>query len=120
MAIKAKTKLKPRGRAFVKGHDVKSPGAPVKEWRVSTWIEKELSVEDYNAKVTNAQLIAKNLVAKAKANDPDALAHMKEVMDRTEGKPQQNTDITSKGERIVLPILGGESLNDELSTGEEK
>lgn len=119
MAIKAKTKLKPRGRAFEKGHTVKSPGAPVKEWRVSTWIQKELEREDYEQRILNAQIIAKNLVEKAKSGDPEALAHAKEVMDRTEGKPMQKTDVTSNGETVNVSIFVPEKYT-ELSTDEER
>ncbi len=93
-----------------------------KEGRVSTWLLKELdkqakldenTKEGYESMVTNAQLLAEKIVKRALSDDDQSLAYIKEVLDRTEGKPKQSTDITSKGEKIVMPILGGES---QLST----
>lgn len=122
MAVKAKTKLKPRGKAFEKGHSVKSPGAPVKEMRLSTWIEKELDnqlgrlhsaeldlgMQEYTEEVSRRQAIAKRLVNMAlhKSDHQLALQAIKEIADRTEGKPQQKVDHTTRGESIT-PILGG-------------
>lgn len=85
-----------------------------KTLRVSTWIERELN-EPYDELMSKSKKMATILVDEAIAKKD--LNFMREVMDRTEGKPQQKTDITSGGEKLqVLPILG----ETELSTGEEK
>ena len=103
---------------FKKGKSGNPNGAPVKEMRIATWIEKELDQvvsretdeHAYEAQVSTRQYLAKTLVKRALEDRKDALDYAKEVIDRTEGKPHQSTDITSKGEKIVMPILGGLSV----------
>lgn len=50
------------------------------------------------------------LIQKALGGD---LASIKEIHDRVMGKPEQQTDITSKGEKIEIPIYGGLSGHNE-------
>lgn len=84
-----------------------------KTLRISTWIERELEefykdpTDKYGAAMTASRLIAKKVVRQAITMPGDvALPYIREVLDRTEGKPQQKIDHTSKGEKIT-PILGG-------------
>lgn len=121
MATKAKTTAKPRGKAFVKDDPrINKDGAPVMEHRLSTWIEKALlelqEEKGYENKVTKAQILGSKIVARAMKEGDDFMTVVKEIADRTEGKPQQKVDHTSGGEKLqVIPILGG-LTDQELST----
>lgn len=126
MAIKAKTTLRPRGKAFAKGNNMNPLGAPVKEMRLTTWIEKELDSvlgkqkeaelgPEYQSEVTRRQAIARKLVNMAlhKGNDMTSMAAIKEIADRTEGKAMQKVDHTTLGKEMPQPIYGGMSTDEE-------
>lgn len=120
MAVKAKTNAKPRGKSFTAGNAAAvGHGAPVKEMRISTWIEKELDAvlgtqkekelgHEYQAEVSRRQALARKLVNMAlhKSNEMTSMAAIREVLDRTEGKPQQKVDHTTLGEKMPTPLLG--------------
>lgn len=112
--------------SFPKGTSGNPKGAPFKEDRISTLINKELdkiieerksrgegeTYEEYVIKMTKRQKIAQSIVDNAISNEDPELKYKYEnmVVDRTEGKPQQSTDVTSKGESIqgltvVVPAL---------------
>jgi hypothetical protein len=99
---------------FRKGQSGNLNGAPVKEHRLSYAIQKELSgsrMGDYNKKIAVVQLLAKKLVDGAFSDDPKlALEYIREIMNRTEGRPRQSADLTTNGDSIASPIFGGLSI----------
>ena len=101
MAVAKQKTVKTRPGTFQKGN--KAALGNDKTIRVTTWVERELT-ESYDELMTKAQKMATILVDKAIKEED--LSFIREVIDRTEGKPQQKVDHTSKGEKIV-PILGG-------------
>lgn len=91
-----------------------------KTLRISTWIEKALNkqiqeldpsanVEEYDRLLQAREFLANKLVKKAIKTKDDGMFNslLREIMDRTEGKPTQPIDHTSKGERIF------DNLTDE-------
>ena len=100
----------PTGKGGFKDNpqNINPKGAPKKESRVSWWIEKFLDMDQLefesweHAGHPMAAKIAYGRVYKAYDELPEA----REVMDRTEGKPQQKMDLTTNGQDIkpLLPI----------------
>lgn len=118
MATKAKTKLKPRGKPFEQGHNIKSPGAPVKEMRLSTWLEKELDEvlgkqkeaelgHEYQAEVSRRQAIARKLVNMAlhKSDQMISMAAIREIADRTEGRPAQALKLSGDSDNPISLVI---------------
>lgn len=120
----AGTKASKNETSFKPGNNANPKGAPVKEMRVADWIKHELDKEDidvstregYEKAVSMRRILAKKLVDTAITHE-DAkirLDYSKEVLDRTEGKPHQTTDITSDGEKIQnVLFVKPEKLADE-------
>jgi hypothetical protein len=85
-----------------------------KTLRLSTWIEKALdkpvpsTLKGYEEGMTYREYLANEILNGAVvAPDPKTkLDYLKEIMDRTEGKPSQNInqDITSGGEKISFSL----------------
>lgn len=82
-----------------------------KTQRLSTWIDRELSrsmpapddtVQSYEDIVSKRQALAEKLVDTALKTRDDSirLAYIKEIADRTEGRPQQSVDVTSLGKAV--------------------
>lgn len=90
---------------FKKGQSGNPNGAPVKEMRISTWLEKELgeivpetlSLEAYEAEVSIRQHLAKLMVLRAISPGDKALEYIREILDRTEGKSTQKAEVTGDG-----------------------
>jgi hypothetical protein len=109
MANPHPTVVLPKGNQIAKGND--------KTTKLSTFIEKALervipnSLEEYNEIRTYRQQLAEKLVDTAILSDkPDvALAYIKEIADRTEGKPKQSTELSGEVS-IVTPIYSGKSF----------
>ena len=78
----------------------------------------EMTMDEYEREVRRVDRLAERLlkIAESSDNEETVIRAIREIVDRTEGKPKQSTDITSKGEKIVMPILGGES---QLSTDDK-
>ena len=76
-----------------------------KDTSISYWYNYiiRLSVEDFESFTpeTVAQKLAYNSIIESQKE----LGYLKEVTDRTEGKPYQTTDITSGGEKISTPSV---------------
>lgn len=110
-----------KGNQLAKGND--------KTLRTSTWIEKFLDLEvpkhmvdsiDYDEQITYRQHIAKRLLnttVKSK-KDEVALNYIKEVLDRTEGRPTQPIDHTSAGN--PLGELSDEELERRISEYDQR
>ena len=89
-----------KGNKIAKGND--------KTIRLSTWIDKALDgdvptdVSGYDEIISYRQFVAAKMVeTTVTTKDPSIrLAYFKEIADRTEGRPSQPVDLTSKGERI--------------------
>ena len=116
-----KTEKKPNPSHWQKGKPSPNPkGAPIKEMRLSTLIDKALNEmasvdvstrEGYEQIVSFRQVLAKKLVRQAVENKDD-LPYIKEILDRTEGKAPQTTDITSNGETLGMVIYKPQQLTD--------
>ena len=79
-----------------------------KTLNVTTWLKVELeNVEDYGEKMKVAKRIAHDFVQTLMTTPDPALKlqYFKELMDRTEGKPKQSTDVTSGGNPITVAPL---------------
>jgi hypothetical protein len=74
-------------------------GRPSNENSITYWLKQMLG-EPNGGGAPAAKNIAKKLLQKGKAGQLDAI---KEIMDRTEGKPKQNTELTDND--------GGENVN---------
>lgn len=98
---------------FAKGNNANPNGAPVKEERLSTWIERELdrpafdlreakTMKEYEAAMTKRQRLARKIVDKTLSSDAigDVLAGANFIANRTEGAPKQEIDHKSDGEKI--------------------
>jgi len=116
-----KTEKKFNSSHWKKGKPSPNPkGAPIKELRLSTLIDKALNEmasidvstrEGYEQIVSFRQVLAKKLVRQAVENEQD-LPYIKEILDRTEGKAPQTTDITSNGETLGMVIYKPQQLTD--------
>ena len=106
-----KTSFKP-GNTAALGND--------KTIRITTWIDQELdrfideedaTVLGYDNTIANRRAIARRLVKMAlQAKDTNlAMQAIREVMDRTEGKPKQSTELSGEVS-IVTPIYSGKSF----------
>lgn len=93
----------------------KANGRWSKDTSVSYWYNYliRLSVSEFEKFVP--ETIAQDLAYKSIIEAKSELAYLKEVTDRTEGKPHQQTDITSNGETIKVPT----SIQVEIITNED-
>jgi len=111
MANPHPTVVLPKGARIAKAND--------KTLRFTTFIEKALervipnSLEEYNEIRTYRQQLAEKLVDTAITSDEPgmALAYIKEIADRTEGKPKQSTELTGEI-KVITPILSGLSIGE--------
>lgn len=109
---------------FKAGNNLNPKGTKVKpkEQRVSTWILRELerlqkiddsTMEGYEASISKAQKIAQQMVDRALKDDDDSLAYIKEVLDRTEGKPKQFNEVSGPdGDPISILLYKPEKSPD--------
>lgn len=82
----------PEGTPWKPGQSGNPNGRPVNENSITYWLKQELARANGGGR-TNAQNIAKKMIVKAKSGELDA---MKEIADRTEGKPKQRTEVTGE------------------------
>lgn len=100
----------PKGAQIAKGND--------KTLRFTTFIEKALervipnSLEEYNEIRTYRQQLAEKLVDTAITSDEPgmALAYIKEIADRTEGKPKQSTELSGQVQIGVMNLTDAELI----------
>jgi hypothetical protein len=105
--------------SYKKGVSGNPKGAPAKELRLSHVIEKKMreirNYEGYDEAVERVNFLAEKMITIAEnTNDPAVLlSYIKEIADRTEGKPKQTSDVTSNGESItgIAVTFMGESDN---------
>lgn len=105
------------GRPFPPGVSGNPDGRPPKGW---TWRDLliEAAEEQEEDPVTGEKtpikkIMAKKLVAKGKEGDVPAL---KEFGDRIDGRPTQQTDITTNGEAltgIIVKVVTGQNGSDD-------
>jgi hypothetical protein len=83
-------------------------------------LNKLRTIDGYEEKVEAVAALAEQMleVALTTKDERVKLDYIKEIADRTEGKPQQHTDITSKGQSVT-PILGGMSVLSDDSDQED-
>jgi len=117
------------GQKFQKGISGNPAGKPKGTKHISTWIQEMMEDEDFTTYIQDARegfveykgapvkAIVKTATVKAIAGDKDAREWLAKYGWRKE------MDITSNGESIVLPILGGiakGNITPELNAGEEE
>lgn len=73
-------------------------------------VEEWLTKNPYEHR-TNAQIIALDSIQKAAKK----IEYLKEVTDRTTGKPKQSVDVTTDGEKISSPQIITTLTPDQLS-----
>lgn len=108
---------------FKPGQSGNPGGRPKKDW---TWagllaeaMEEELIAKD-GSKAKTKQFITKRLVKMAIEGDISA---QKEIMNRMDGMPQQNHDLTTNGKDLPIPILNGiypDNSDKEADTTKEE
>lgn len=87
-----------KGR-FLPGVSGNPNGKPKGARHMSTLLEEAIRKVAEDTGTSEDQAIVRALIEKAKAGDIRAIT---EVWDRLEGKPKQQTDITSGGDKIVF------------------
>lgn len=127
--------------SFKPGNNANPNGRPPTEFSVKRHLKEVLSapIEDeaektayqiYEEKIARVKAMSLNMVKTAATVDPatgalpmEGVNMSKFLTEMFDGKAQQSTDLTSKGDKLQFPILGGissEEQKDELSTGDVK
>lgn len=86
----------------------RSDGRWSKDSSISYWYNKLLRMDLKKFKAFKPQTMAESIAYQAVVEAVTELGHLKEVTDRTEGKPNQRTEITGKdGEPFITqpPII---------------
>lgn len=105
MPTKLVKTVKPRGKGvpFKPGQSGNPKGRPVAELTfghvLRTKLISEYTSEEYEQAVAYIDAITDHMakIASDKSTDPQVrLAYIKEIADRTEGKPKQQTELTGK------------------------
>ncbi len=115
------TKAKRTGHAtrtsFKKGDRANPLGRPVTELSFTAQFKRKLAEqytgEEYTEAVSNIEAMTDDFMKQywlAKTVQDKAVV-LDRFADRTEGKPQQKVDHTTKGDKII-PILGGLSIDE--------
>ncbi len=122
-------KKPPKDKQFKKGQSGNPKGKPKGIPNAKTRYNRFLQLTERTRnpitgteeEFTVAELMDLMIIAKARKGD---LAAYKEILDRTEGKPQQSIDHTTDGEKLPTPILPApqelaEKAKDAPKPGEE-
>lgn len=100
-AVKQPQNTKPIGRPWKPGESGNPNGRPKRGWTWADLVEEaasELLGTTSGEKIEAKKIIAKRLVKMAAEGDRQAI---KDIMDRMDGYPQQSTDLTTQGGRIL-------------------
>jgi len=104
------------GRPFPKGVSGNPGGRPKKDWTWSGLLEQVANEIEPKSGKPFKELVTRRLWVEAVNGN---LGAQKEIMNRMEGMPTQNTDLTSGGKPI--PILSSKDVsenNSDEETGE--
>ncbi len=104
--------LDPTTKKFKKGNPGGGRPKDTPQSKIVKKAIKELVIEYKQGLAEALPFIRPVLVQKASEGDIQAI---KEVNDRVMGKSPQSTDITSGGDKIVMPILGLETKTPDVS-----
>lgn len=115
----------PHSGQFPPGKSPNPNGAPIKENRLSTWIDKELDrqmtpdMKGYIKGVTVRQAIARGLIkgALAGVDERIRLDYIKEIADRTEGKATQKLAGDPDGVPLTVSVV---NFADQNAPAEDK
>ena len=96
---------------FQKGQSGNPSGAPKRTWTWSGVLQKAVEEHDEDG-IPIKEVVAQSLIKEARKGNVLA---QKEIMNRMDGMPRQDTDITSGGEAIKI-IFGTEKFDGTDNT----
>lgn len=103
------TMTKPVAGFNANPQNINRDGAPKKEWTM-TAMYREAAEEASETGEPKYKIVARKLIKLAEKGDMVAI---KELGNRLDGMPQQNSDITSKGEKIEGNTIIFTNFTDE-------
>jgi hypothetical protein len=96
---------------FQPGQSGNPKGAPKRNWTWSGVLEKALKKRDKETGKTLKELVSAALIREARKGNTLAI---KEIMNRMDGMPKQETDITTGGKPLIIFDIDGKT-NDNTT-----